>query len=177
VLFDDSSWDLIAELFRAGARGIFNRSEYDLDLLCRCISCVASGQIWANSEQLAFILDVFGETPSLNIVNATGELMLTRRERDVVKLVAEGFSNREIGQQLSLSVHTVKNYLFNIFEKLGISNRSELLMYVLANSDNTRLSVVDGGQSREDDVATTKHTPTREMQPNRGARTQRLLAS
>jgi DNA-binding CsgD family transcriptional regulator len=85
--------------------------------------------------------------------------------------------NREIGQQLSLSVHTVKNYLFNIFEKLGISNRSELLMYVLANSDNTRLSVVDGGQSREDDVATTKHTPTREMQPNRGARTQRLLAS
>jgi DNA-binding NarL/FixJ family response regulator len=136
MLLDDSSREFIAELFRAGAKGVFSRSEYDAQLLCRCIRCVSSGQIWANSEQLGFVLDVFAETASLNVFNASGEKMLTRREKDVVRLVAEGFGNREIAQQLGLSVHTIKNYLFNVFEKLGISSRSELVMYVLSNSDN-----------------------------------------
>src|SRR5437763_241036 len=60
---------------------------------------------------------------------------------DVVRWVAEGLTNREIAAQLDLSEHTVKNYLFRIFEKLGISNRMELILYVvsqLAVSGNNR---------------------------------------
>jgi DNA-binding NarL/FixJ family response regulator len=137
VILSGGGRDLVAELFRAGIKGVFDRADYDLDRLSRCIQCVSVGQVWANSEQLGFLLDVFAGTASLNVVSASGEEILTRREKDVVRLVAEGFSNREIAQQLGLSAHTVKNYLFNIFDKLGISSRAELVMYALSNSDNS----------------------------------------
>jgi two-component system, NarL family, nitrate/nitrite response regulator NarL len=43
-------------------------------------------------------------------------------------------TNREIASHLTLSEHTVKNYLFRVFDKLGVSNRAELLMFVLSNN-------------------------------------------
>jgi len=151
VLTDELARDLVAELFRAGVKGIFDRSEYDFERLCRCIQCVASGQVWANSEQLEFVLGVFAETASLRVFNAIGEELLTRRERDVVRLVAEGLGNRDIAQQLGLSVHTIKNYLFNIFDKLGVSSRAELVMYVLSNSDNN-LPILRQNSSQPEDT-------------------------
>jgi DNA-binding NarL/FixJ family response regulator len=50
-----------------------------------------------------------------------------------MRLVAEGLGNREIADQMNLSEHTVKNYLFHIFDKLGISNRVELVLYAVSN--------------------------------------------
>jgi hypothetical protein len=47
--------------------------------------------------------------------------------------VAEGLGNREIAKILDLSEHTIKNYLFHIFDKLGISNRVELVLYAVSN--------------------------------------------
>jgi DNA-binding NarL/FixJ family response regulator len=47
--------------------------------------------------------------------------------------VADGLGNREIAERLSLSEHTVKNYMFHIFDKLGISNRVELVLYAVSN--------------------------------------------
>jgi DNA-binding NarL/FixJ family response regulator len=135
VLMDAAELELVSQLFQAGARGIFERSEYDPVRLCRCIECVAAGQVWAKSDQLCFVLDAFVETAPMNILSARGEELLTPREKDVVRLVADGFGNREVAQQLGLSTHTVKNYLFNIFDKLGISSRAELIMYVLSKSN------------------------------------------
>jgi DNA-binding NarL/FixJ family response regulator len=57
--------------------------------------------------------------------------LLTSREEGVVLLVAEGMTNRDISRQLQLSEHTVRNYLFRIFNKLGTSNRLELALYAL----------------------------------------------
>jgi DNA-binding NarL/FixJ family response regulator len=65
------------------------------------------------------------------VTDARGQLLLTRREDEICSLVAEGLKNREIAQLLSLSEHTVKNHLFRIFERLGISSRTELILYVL----------------------------------------------
>jgi len=55
--------------------------------------------------------------------------LLSRREVEVVRCVAEGLSNREIAQRLGLTEHTVKNYLFRIFDKLGVSKRVEVVLY------------------------------------------------
>jgi DNA-binding NarL/FixJ family response regulator len=108
---------------------------------------VSAGQIWAKSEHLVLVLDAFAETtPAQALSPKVGEL-LTPRERDVVRLVADGFGNREIAQQLGLSAHTIKNYLFNVFDKLGISSRAELIMFVLSNARGL-LNPNDSDESR-----------------------------
>jgi DNA-binding NarL/FixJ family response regulator len=60
--------------------------------------------------------------------------LLTPREEQVVALVADGLSNREVAQELSLSEHTIKKYLFRIFDKLGISSGVELVLYALSHA-------------------------------------------
>jgi DNA-binding NarL/FixJ family response regulator len=57
---------------------------------------------------------------------------LSKREDEIARFVASGLSNSEVAQRLSLSRHTVKNYLFRVYEKLGISTRIELVLYVLS---------------------------------------------
>ena len=69
------------------------------------------------------------------MLNASGRSLLTPREEQVVALVAEGLGNRHIARELNLSEHTIKKYLFHIFEKLGISTRVELVLYAVNNGD------------------------------------------
>ena len=57
--------------------------------------------------------------------------MLSRREAQVAERAAQGFSNKQVADQFRLSEHTVKNYLSRVFEKLGVSNRVELLFLLL----------------------------------------------
>ena len=61
--------------------------------------------------------------------------MLTPREEQVVALVAEGMGNRQVARELNLSEHTIKKYLYRVFEKLGISTRVELVLYAVNNGD------------------------------------------
>ena len=63
-----------------------------------------------------------------------GSSLLSKCEEDFVALVADGLTNRQISEQLKLSEHTVKNYLFKVFEKLGISTRVELVLHALFQS-------------------------------------------
>jgi len=64
-------------------------------------------------------------------VNGNGLSLLSRREMEVVRCLAEGLTNREIAERLQLSQHTIKNYLFRVFDKLGVSSRVELLFMTL----------------------------------------------
>jgi DNA-binding NarL/FixJ family response regulator len=130
-----NSWDrdLVVSAFRSGARGIFSVTDANLRLLTKCLLRVAAGQIWANTEQLNWMLDLVSEVPSLRVLNSIGSVLLTPREEQVVALVAEGLGNRHIARELNLSEHTIKKYLFRIFEKLGISSRVELVLYAVNN--------------------------------------------
>ena len=130
VLLRSSCGDLIVDAFRAGAKGVLCREE-PLQTLCKCISAVHQGQIWANSSQLRSILYAFADAAPLNLSNAHGRPLLTKRETDVVKLVVDGYANRDVAAKLGLTEHTVSNYLFHIYEKLGISSRVELVLYSL----------------------------------------------
>jgi DNA-binding NarL/FixJ family response regulator len=67
----------------------------------------------------------------MQVVDSSGEATLSNREQDVVRCVAEGMSNREIASRLKLTEHPVKNYLSRIFDKLGVSSRAEVVVYVL----------------------------------------------
>lgn len=139
MLLDSDERALVVEAFRAGARGVFCRKD-SLAALCKCIAAVHSAQVWANSLELHYLLEALVAPSPLRVVNVKGEELLTRRESDVVVLVAEGFSNRQISQKLRLSEHTVKNYLFHVFDKLGISSRAELILYALSQREGGRRS-------------------------------------
>ena len=118
ILLDRTVPELVVDAFRAGARGLFSRSDSDISMLSKCIRRVVEGQVWADSNQLHYLLEAFSSGPS-------------EREQPRER-VAEGMGNREIAQRLNLSEHTVKNYLFRIFEKPGFSNRVELVLYAVA---------------------------------------------
>ena len=95
---------------------------------------VNSGQIWAGTAELQIILQAMAKRTHFEPVSASGIKLLTAREAEVTALVAEGFRNREISARLNLSAHTVKNYLYRVYEKLGISSRVELTTHVLAGT-------------------------------------------
>jgi DNA-binding NarL/FixJ family response regulator len=128
MLLDASERNCVVEAFRAGARGVFCRSE-SLKALAKSIHCVYQGQVWADSRELRYLLEALGDGLPLKVVDSQGSNLLSRREQEVVRCVAEGLSNREIAQRLSLTEHTVKNYLFRIFDKLGVSKRVEVVLY------------------------------------------------
>jgi two-component system nitrate/nitrite response regulator NarL len=120
--------ELTLDAFRNGAKGVFCRKE-PIETLWKCIRAVHEGQVWVDSEQLEVILHALVEAKPMRVTNLQGACLLTKREDEVAALVAEGLTNREVANRLGLSEHTVSNYLFKIYEKLGISRRVEFVLY------------------------------------------------
>jgi two-component system nitrate/nitrite response regulator NarL len=133
MLLESSKPESILEAFRAGARGVFHIQESS-DVLCLCIHRVHEGKAWVSHDQLTLVLEALAATPKLRAVNEKGMNLLSKREVQVVRCLAEGLTNREIAERIGLSQHTIKNYLFRIFDKLGVSNRIELLFMTLSQS-------------------------------------------
>jgi len=131
VLMDADDRELAVQSFRLGARGLFCLADSSFQRLCECIQQVHRGEIWATTQQLNYLLESVCQVPSLRVLSANGEKLLTSREEQVVALVSDGLSNRSVATELGLSEHTVKKYLVRIFEKLGISNRVELVLYAV----------------------------------------------
>jgi len=133
VMLDTSRREVVIEALRAGARGVFPKNG-TLKMLCKCVRRVYEGQIWATSTELAATLDAVAASHEIRAVDSKKQDLLSKREREVVSAVAEGLTNREIGERLGLSRHTVKNYLLHVFDKLGVSNRIELLFLSLSQT-------------------------------------------
>jgi DNA-binding NarL/FixJ family response regulator len=142
VLLDSLNDEMVLHAFRAGARGIFGKSK-PVEELRKCIHCVQQGQIWANTREMSLAVEALANAPTVRAVNARGLSLLSKRELEVVRLLAQGLSNREIAQRLGLSQHTVKNHLFRIFEKLGVSSRIELLHMMLNQATPRQTSLED----------------------------------
>lgn len=123
---------MVVNAFRSGAKGVFSRTQSDIRLLAKCIRRVMEGQVWVDSRQMQHLLDALTGNGNGKSGAARTPPKLTRREESVVRLVVHGMVNREIANQLGLSEHTIKNYLFRIFDKLGVSNRVELALYAVA---------------------------------------------
>jgi DNA-binding NarL/FixJ family response regulator len=150
MILDSNKPAMVVEAFRAGASGIFSRDQSS-ELLCKCIHAVHKGQVWASSKELHFVLDALGPAPLAKSISLRATGLLTKREEGVVHLVAEGMTNRDISQELKLSEHTVKNYLFRIFNKVGTSNRLELALYAIDRRE---------GQSQQNSTAAMDESET-----------------
>ncbi len=103
---------------RLGARGIVLKQSAS-DLLVRSIRRVYGGEIWLDNRITAEVMNAFSK-------DSNGEKpFLTDREEQVALLVVRGHRNKDIGENLRISEHTVRNHLHNIFDKLGVSDRLE----------------------------------------------------
>jgi two-component system, NarL family, nitrate/nitrite response regulator NarL len=126
MLLDSLNSGSVVEAFRAGASGVFTR-DGSLESLRKCIATVVRGEVWASSEALRFLIAALSSA-SMPSVDPNRMALLTKRECEVVSLAADSVKNREIALRLGISGHTVKNYLFSIFRKLGVGSRVELTL-------------------------------------------------
>jgi two-component system, NarL family, response regulator NreC len=113
----------------AGAAGYVLKKSVDADLLS-AIRAVYKGRTYVDSE-LADILvrDAFGKKE--DGTGSAADSLLSDRELQVLKLVAEGFSSREIAEQIYISTKTVETYRARFAEKLGLKSRAQIVRYAL----------------------------------------------
>jgi DNA-binding NarL/FixJ family response regulator len=117
---------LIQDLLRAGARGFVLKTEAKRDLLA-AIEALASHTPYFTAKTSEALLESFLETPERR------QSVLTNRERGVVQLIAEGYSNKEIAELLTISMKTVETHRASIMRKLGLTSRAALVRYAIRN--------------------------------------------
>jgi len=106
---------------RAGARAVvFKR--FAIETLMTALRAVAGGEVWMPPALQAAVAAG---------LRGPGTGSLTRREREIVRHVALGLRNAEVGRELSISEVTVKTHINNIFQKLGLRDRVELALYAV----------------------------------------------
>lgn len=149
ILLESHREDAVLDLLRAGANGIFEK-EGSLEMLRQCLHAVNRGEIWLDNRFVALLIHFLATVPTMPDIKAKGKERLTKREREVLDLLVQGLSNRDISERMSLSEHTVKNYILHIFDKMGVSSRAELLYLILsqdkADDDEISRKALRGGR-------------------------------
>jgi DNA-binding NarL/FixJ family response regulator len=120
---------------RAGALGLVLKSSQP-EMLVKAIRKVAEGEAWFDRRLMGQALTEIGQgqnsSPDEDEV-AEKIARLTKREHDVILLVAGALKNRGIGERLFISEATVRHHLTSIYEKLGVSDRCELIVFAYTN--------------------------------------------
>jgi DNA-binding NarL/FixJ family response regulator len=114
-----------------GAMGVIQKTK-DPDILIKAIRKVHSGEAWLDRVTTASVLTELSRRSSREDRDRSESddiALLTKRERDVINLVAQGLKNRQIAERLSISDITVRHHLTSIFGKLGVADRFELIIY------------------------------------------------
>jgi DNA-binding NarL/FixJ family response regulator len=149
ILLEQPTREAVINAFRSGARGVFGRQR-SMSELIDCVEHVRRGSIWAGREETNFVLEAFKNISAPTALTEGNFSSLTTRELQVVQCAATGRKNKTIANELGLSEHTVKNYLFRAFEKLGVSSRVELLFYLTTAGHASRLPEAE----QEEDAVT-----------------------
>lgn len=120
--------EVIIEAIKAGAKGYLSRNS-SLSHLFKAIKAVYKGQLWIERHLIAkyFNGDIPGDS-SLEESPEMIEQVLTPREQDVLRILMQGGTNKEIGRQLFICEKTVKSHLNSIFKKLNVSRRLEAIL-------------------------------------------------
>ena len=137
VLSSSISKEQIVKALQLGARGILLKNS--VDELGKAIAAVLRGQYWIAGRSVGNVVQVITElSATLETAQPSKSYGLTPRELETVRFVTQGCSNREIATRLNISEETVKRHLYNVFDKVGMSNRVELTLFALEH----RLAVV-----------------------------------
>ena len=123
----DAAEDVVA-VVRAGARGYVTKTIAPHEL-SEAIHRVAGGDVVFSPRLAGFVLDAFSSIP---VGQVDPELdLLSDREREVLQLIARGYTYREIAEQLGISIKTVESHVSAVLRKLQLSNRNELTRWAI----------------------------------------------
>jgi DNA-binding NarL/FixJ family response regulator len=127
---------------KGGARGYVLKG-IDLPTLLQAIKTVQKGGLWIDKEMPA--ADTFEEIAQGQMNGIDPEYhdvigTLTKRETEILRLVAEGLTNEEIGKKIFISEKTVKTHLTNIFDKLKVNNRFKAALLIMGHSSESDLA-------------------------------------
>jgi len=128
TMYEDESY--ILEAMTAGASGYVPKSSVDTELF-QAIQNVTAGRIHLNPANSQALLSLFLVGRQRETPPPSSGVLLSPREQEVLHLYARGFSLKEIGEHLSLSVKTVDTYKTRIMEKLSLSKKSDLIAYAI----------------------------------------------
>jgi two-component system NarL family response regulator len=121
VLTASENPEQLTRALRLGARGIVQK-RFAIESLMEALKTVAHGQVWIPSSM---------QTELTALLTSSSDKQLTFREAEIVRYVSAGLRNAEIAGRLAISESTVKTHLNNIFQKLGVRNRIQLMHYAM----------------------------------------------
>ena len=167
---------IIEALFR-GANGVIGRKSTP-DLVCRSIRAVVSGEFWVSRQVTTKLVEVLRTEAQTDGSNSTfaralkgnrppaagpagNNFGLTKRELQVISALVEGQSNKDIAATFGVSEYTVKHHLTNVFDKLGVYNRLELVLFAIRNQ-------LCAGSDEAEPVMTTPSPSGSTKKPTRG---------
>lgn len=110
---------------RAGAMGFVPKDASALDLVS-AVRSVARGEAVCPPRFCKFLFDCVAQVKEPSETEAKPNFVLTRRERQLVPMIGEGLTNKEIAQQLNLSEQTIKNHVHRILHKIGVDSRMSI---------------------------------------------------
>ena len=121
----------VVEALQLGVRGIVLKHSA-LQVLLKSIRCVNEGQYWVGQEGVSDLIHALRRMKPSHSASGPGRNFgLSSREMEVIALIVAGYTNKDLARELGISENTAKHHLTNIFDKLGVSNRLELVLYAV----------------------------------------------
>jgi DNA-binding NarL/FixJ family response regulator len=137
MLTGSENEDYLVAALRVGARAYVLKGVSARELVT-IVRNVAGGDVYVTPAMAHSLLFDKNRYPPTGLLPTSPADELTARERQILELVAEGFSNKEVGQKLFLSEKTVKHYMTNILQKLQVRNRVEATLIALKSGYQTK---------------------------------------
>ena len=115
-----------------GVHGIFHEND-SLATLKKGIRAILNGELWYSRDTMSVTLSSLVEKNNIQSPKISDEIGLTRREKEILKLIALGKTNEEIAGNLNISSLTVKTHVSNIYRKINVPNRIQAIFWATKN--------------------------------------------
>ena len=136
MLTNHNEKDKVISAFKSGANG-YCVKQIKMDELLNVIEIVRDGGVWFDKQIAQYIFEILKnveEEKQQTKEKTIADFNITHRERNILKLIADGYSNAQIADELVIAHNTVKNHVASIIKKLNVEDRVQIAVFALKNN-------------------------------------------